>query len=693
MMVDVRSLYEQLLPHQKTGVEWMIGRETPMALAAASGAEQQCIGGTGGGGVLGDDMGMGKTLQMLTLVAIQALREKSFSKSCTFGRGSTLVVCPQSVLHAWHREAEKWIGWKDDDLASYKAVVFAKSNELVRGRDRLASADLVIVSYETVDCDARGAQCLQQLSWRRVVLDEAHRIRNAPKSCACIYSLCAWSKWACTGTLFHNGVEDVGNVARFLGLLPYSRIRWWRAHKADMDKITQWRNKFYLSRSKEILKLPPVVHEIVNVPLDAALRNKYDEMLRAALANYVELTEACATKQEQQACLSIVLGTIRKMRQFCNHQYMCRGKEFFDRYLDSVEAGDETGHRLLVNSKIGSVFECMVKVLSCQPFHKIVAFSQWRGTLKALRILLAKEGIECVEYVGAMSVQEKQEQIDAFQGGKSRVMLVSLRAGGVGINLNTADHVYMVDGWYNPFLEAQAVDRVNRIGQKHAQVHCVRFHVPNTVEDDIVDIQQSKKQAAQQFYSGIVSQGALSSTGCTTAAAATTTVKEALNKVKQMSAHKVFRHAHAMSKRSDTQACATFQANQKQRCRRNASMRDSRKGQPQCDNVDIVMCRLEQGTTQSHTKSASMMHWFAPVANTGVDIPQIGSVQESHVVRDEHTADTRPGHSNVFACKDEDTGCRIRQTSNLISIRPCAPLGTHTHGSRKRKRSCTISTD
>lgn len=494
---------------------WLIDREKT--------AQKAGLGGCGGGGILGDDMGMGKTIQMLALIYKQATRETE----CGPGQycaphGSTLVVCPQSVLYNWKRETERWLGWTETSsphacVVIPKLSVVRKSRcksedtfhaEKGRGGDRShvhCRASLVITTYETIDLDHQASSVFQRVYWRRIILDEAHRIRNAPKSCECLYSLQAWSRWACTGTLFHNGLEDVANVARFLKESPYDRPSWWRRHRFDHSAISAWKSKYYLSRDKSILSLAPVIYNMIVISLDEQARATYNQMLKAALSRYIQARSAAGTRQQRQAAMSIVLGTIREMRQFCNHELLPFGKDCFFEHIDRVAKGHGHSGRIFNASKLGFVVKAVADLAASDPGCKMVVFSQWKRTLQALHCVLSSlHGIKCTEYHGSLSAHEKQAQIDSFCDSSARisVILVSLRAGGVGINLSCAKHVFMVDGWYNPFLEAQAIDRVNRIGQTNEKVFCHRFHVKHSVEDDIANIQGLKRTAAEQFYSG-----------------------------------------------------------------------------------------------------------------------------------------------------------------------------------------------
>jgi len=648
--------------------------------------EERLLGSAFEGGVLGDDMGMGKTLQMLSLIALDAswcgLVYDAPSEECAALLGSapregealkraiaqaresrgtgtsvstpfaTLVVCPQSVLHTWGQEARRWLGWDSAPLEAPAVSLIRSSADALRGPSRgrgVARAGpcwhrsvLVIASYETIASDAARARSLANHAWRRVVLDEAHRLRNDPASCACLYDLRAARRWACTGTLFHNGFSDVGHVARFIGKMPYAQRCWWVQHQNNDEAIAAWRRDHLKMRAKDLLRLPPVRFETVDTPLSGVERSAYDALLRRALSLYAHFRQTCTNRDE---VLSIVLNTLRQMRQFCNHPLLAIGKAEFERNLDiwegtvtaqetapppretlavqrasprglrrSTHGGDrdsaaddkdredetcparraaadegaatapalspqppgtsssflldgigtkcasarstasmrEHAHHVrtlyaewrdtfgaeacerrrvpvmdaLLRTKLRAVVHRAVDVLRGDASAKLVLFSQWTGTLRALRIGLRAHGVGAAEYHGKMTVDKREQQLRLFSQGQGetpceserpgsrggdtasapasgaavRVILVSLRAGGIGINLSCASHVFMVDGWYNPFLESQAIDRVNRLGQTHAEVVCVRFHVPMTVEDDVADIQCRKRRAASRFY-------------------------------------------------------------------------------------------------------------------------------------------------------------------------------------------------
>lgn len=396
--------------------------------------------------LLADEMGLGKTVQAIAALRILAFRGRL---------RSALVVCPAGLMVQWRREIERWA----------PELVAA----VVRGRpeDRATlwriPAHLYLVSYETLRgdvLDLRDSPALAR-EWDVVVLDEASRIRNRDTgvSLAC-RRLRRNRRWALTGTPLENRLEDVATILEFLtgdpqrprSVQPDPAIL--RAHLAGVQ----------LRRKKEdvLPELPPKdIHEVW-LELNPRQRLAYDE---AESAGIVRLRNSAAP-----VTVTHVLELISRLKQICN----CDPVSCESAKLDDIESRLEdviaSGRRALL-------------------------FSQYTDAQYGVRWLaesLAR--FNPIEYTGAMSSSERQRAVDAFEQSQDhRIMALSLRAGSLGLNLQSASYVFHVDRWWNPAIESQAEDRAHRMGQT-VPVTVYRYICAATIEERI-DAKLREKRA------------------------------------------------------------------------------------------------------------------------------------------------------------------------------------------------------
>lgn len=400
------------------------------------------------GALLADDMGLGKTLQ-----AICVMEPK------------TLVIAPTSVLHNWKREIEKF-------RPSLSCSVYHGSN---RRLDK--DADVIVTTYALLRNDLEK---LNDKAWNMVVLDEAQNIKNASSQVAkAAYELRADFRLSLSGTPIENSLDDLWSHFRFLnpGLLSdkgqFQKNYVQPILKGFEESTEQLRRKirpFVLRRLKEevLPELPSRTEVVLECELSEVERTSYDSILVSTRKEVLE-------KFNQNGNVMEALETLLRLRQAASFSGMLPGSE------------------AVTSSKIQLLLEELKVILAAG--HKALIFSQWTSFLTAIEFNLEKEGMEPLRLDG--STKNRQEICDQFQEkAHHNILLMSLKAGGTGLNLTAADHVFMMDPWWNPAAEDQARDRAYRIGQKNP-VLVQKIIAKNTVEEHILELQMQKRKIAE----------------------------------------------------------------------------------------------------------------------------------------------------------------------------------------------------
>ena len=405
------------------------------------------------GGVLADDMGLGKTLQALCAV-----------------RGRTLVVCPKSVIFNWEAEARRF----RPDLRV--ALYHGPKRELDR------DADLVITSYPLLRLDA-DQLALEQ--WDSVVLDEAQAIKNPDSQVArAAYRLQAPFRVALSGTPVENRLEELWSLMHFAnrGLLggrsDFSE-RYARpigmGDAGATERLRQRVRPFVLRRLKRDVapELPPRSDIVLHVELDERERDVY-EAVRAASRREV------ISQLEQGGSVLVALEALLRMRQAACHSGLVPGQQ--------AES----------SSKVEALREALEDAAA--DGHKALVFSQWTSLLDRIEPALSEAGIAFTRLDG--STRDRGAVVSEFQSESGPpVLLASLKAGGTGLNLTAADHVFLMDPWWNPAAEDQAADRAHRIGQDRP-VMVYRVVARETVEEGILALQERKRALADAALGG-----------------------------------------------------------------------------------------------------------------------------------------------------------------------------------------------
>ncbi len=428
------GLEADLRPYQQRGVDW---------LAFLRDAEL--------GGLLADDMGLGKTLQ--ALVAIASVP------------GPSLVVAPTSVLRNWQAEAARFV-------PGLTTCLYHGPN-----RSMDPSAQLVITSYALL---RRDVDTLSAIPWRYAVLDEAQAIKNPDSLVSkAARRIQAEHRLALTGTPVENRLEELWSLFSFVlpGFLGRREAFAERVAHAlggpDQHQALAWLRRrvrpFVLRRLKREVapELPARTEMIVRCELGEEERNIYEAV---RLSGLEQVRAAIGAKRSLG-----VLEALLRLRQAACHPGLLPGRDDTD------------------SSKLVALVEHLSNLAS--EGHRALVFSQWTSFLDLVEPALEQAGISCCRLDG--STRDRQAVVDRFQSpdGPS-AFLLSLKAGGTGLNLTAADYVFHLDPWWNPAVEDQAVDRAHRIGQSRP-VFSVRLVAADTVEERIVALQASKRELAR----------------------------------------------------------------------------------------------------------------------------------------------------------------------------------------------------
>jgi len=440
------ALPEILRPYQRRGVEWMAH-----------------LCDVGCHGLLADEMGLGKTLQVLTVLATRPVADKP-----------TLIVCPASVVPVWREEIAKFFPALAVDV-------------LKTGHDFTSRTDPVIwlASYTQL---RKHRHLLEAHEFGYAVLDEGQFIKNPDaKITQTCFAVRARHRLVLTGTPLENRQLDLWSIFRFLlpGLLG-SRTGFEAALNADravtLERLRAQLAPFILRRTKNEVatELPPKVEMDLLCPMTDVQRTEYARICSEGLER---LGDDVGTAMREKSFGFLALLT--RLRQTCCDPDM----------LPWLKAP------LSDSGKINLLVEKLAEVIGSG--HKVVIFSQFVMLLDRVREALVKNFPDLPRYELTGMTLDRQKPVQAFQAANgAAVMLVSLKAAGTGITLHAADYVFLLDPWWNPAVEAQAVDRVHRIGQK-STVFVYRMVTAGTIEERIQALKASKKDLFDKLIGGL----------------------------------------------------------------------------------------------------------------------------------------------------------------------------------------------
>jgi SNF2 family DNA or RNA helicase len=421
----------------------------------------------GVGACLADDMGLGKTLQALAVILTRA------------PEGSTLIVAPTSVCMNWISEAQRF--------APTLNIIQFGSGDRQAVIDHLQPFDMLVCSYGLLQQE-EVAEMLAKVQWQTIVLDEAQSIKNfATKRSQAAMNLQGGFKLITTGTPIENHLGELWNLFRFInpGLLgslesfnqrfatPIERYDD-RPARHQLKKLIQ---PFLLRRNKSqvLEELPSRTEILLQVELSQEELAFYEALRREAIAKLSDSDATAGAKHLQ------VLAEIMKLRRACCNVRLV------------------TPDLSLPSSKLQLFGEVLGELIdNC---HKALVFSQFVDHLHLIRDYLDAQKIRYQYLDGSTPAAERKKRVDAFQAGEGDVFLISLKAGGTGLNLTAADYVIHMDPWWNPAVEDQASDRAHRIGQQRP-VTIYRLVAKNTIEEKIVELHQHKRDLADSLLEG-----------------------------------------------------------------------------------------------------------------------------------------------------------------------------------------------
>ena len=432
----------QLRPYQKAGYNWL-----------------QFLNKYGFGGCLADDMGLGKTVQ--TLAMLQAQKELGQD-------GTSLLVMPTSLIYNWEVEAKRFT----PNLRVHLYTGTGRNKDV----SRFKNYDLVLSSYGIVRLDVEE---LQKFYFNYVILDESQAIKNPGSNIAkAVRELKSRRRLILTGTPLENSTMDLWSQMHFInpGLLgnqSFFRNEFLNPIEKKQDesktgKLYSIIKPFILRRQKTQVatELPDKVENIRYCTMTEEQAEKYEAAKNYYRSHILDQIDLHGVKKSQ----FVLLQGLTKLRQIANHPSM-------------VDEDYKDG-----SGKMEEVIDMLQNAIG--DGHKILVFSQFVKHLSLVRKYLDAQKISYAYLDGA--TKDRQAQVERFQNDpKLRIFLISLKAGGVGLNLTKADYVFMLDPWWNPAIEQQAVDRAHRIGQEN-RVFTYKFITKDTVEEKILALQQHK---------------------------------------------------------------------------------------------------------------------------------------------------------------------------------------------------------
>ncbi len=457
--VDVPSgLTAGLRDYQKRGLDWL-GFLSEFSF----------------GGILADDMGLGKTIQ--TLAHFLRYKEKSVSSK------PSLIVAPTSVAYNWQEESLRF-------TPELKVVVLT-GPERHQHFESINEADLVITTYALLRRDFNE---LSKHAYHYIILDEAQFIKNpAAQTTKLCKSLTGNYRLALTGTPLENNLTEVWSIFDFLmpGLLGshksfqerYEKPIAKAQDKEAMERLKRRLRPFILRRVKQDVarELPPKTEIIAHCGMTSPQKTLYEQVLNTYRA---KVFEAVAKKGIERSQITI-LDALLKLRQVCNHPQLLK----------------VASNKVKTSGKM-ELFQEMVEELVSEG-HRALVFSQFTQMLAIVRQWLDHKGIHYCYLDGR--TRDRSKVIKEFNENGTPLFLISLKAGGTGLNLTVADYVIHIDPWWNPAVENQATDRAHRIGQdKHVFVY--KMITKDSIEEKILKLQKRKKE----LFDSLLSEGGLS---------------------------------------------------------------------------------------------------------------------------------------------------------------------------------------
>lgn len=412
------------------------------------------------GGILADDMGLGKTLQAIAFIASQC--EQQLPET----RRPVLVVSPSSLVYNWRDECARF-------APGLRVLVVTGSKAEREARfDAVAEADIVLTSYPLLRQDLEQ---YERLPFSTLILDEAQAIKNTGSQTAqAVKAVQAPRRFALTGTPVENGASELWSIydAVFPGLLPSQKT----FREMEPERIGRIVKPFLLRRLKQdvLTELPDKIETVQRSELKAGQKKLYAGYLARLQES---AAQDLAAEGFQKSRMKILAG-ITRLRQLCCHPSLFvedykDGSGKLEQLVELVQERKEAGSRLLI-------------------------FSQFSSMLQLIREALEEEGHSLFYLDGQTKAEERVDLCRRFNQGEADIFLISLKAGGTGLNLTGADTVLLYDMWWNPAVEEQAIGRAHRMGQKRV-VQVIRLVAEGTIEEKILELQEKKKDLIERL--------------------------------------------------------------------------------------------------------------------------------------------------------------------------------------------------
>ena len=439
------NIKADLRDYQKKGIQWL-----------------QMLHHYGFGGILADDMGLGKTLQAIAFLSSQ-LQENS----------RVLILAPSGLIYNWADEFQKFAPNLDvvvvHGLKPYRETILAEKHQIY------------VTSYATFRQDS---EIYQDLSFDFLFLDEAQVMKNAQTKIAkTLRKFVVPSVFALSGTPIENNIGELWSIFQIVlpGLLPAKKD----FMKLPAERVAHFIKPFVMRRKKEevLTELP----DLIEVVYKNELEDQQKAIYLAQLQQMQERIEHVTAAEFQRNRVEILTGLMR-LRQICDTPAL-----FIEDYK-----GD--------SGKLDSLRDLLSQI--AEGNHRVLIFSQFRGMLDRIEEELPQLGLTSFKVTGSTPSQDRQEMTKAFNQGECDVFLISLKAGGVGLNLTGADTVILVDLWWNPAVESQAIGRAHRMGQEQA-VEVYRLVTRGTIEEKIQELQEQKRNLVSEVLDGTESRGSL----------------------------------------------------------------------------------------------------------------------------------------------------------------------------------------
>ena len=486
-LAEAEAIIEEIAPHFQPPAAWRersaalrnLSKLTPAPVPATFDAQlrvYQRLGAAwlwhlyrnGLGGILADEMGLGKTLQALALLA--ALKDSAANTGRSLTRVS-LVVCPATLVENWRREAARF-------TPQLRVFTHHAENRIARVED-FAAHDLVVTSYGTL---ARDRELFGDIEFACLIADEAQHLKNRrTQNAQTLRSLRARGRFLLTGTPLENSLDDLRSLFEVLMPGYIDKVpagtrgdeRLWYDERLRAKTAT-----YILRRTKTVVapELPPKIEQILYCELSAKQSALYRRVQEESERALIDLEASGASENSLRLA---TLTQLLRLRQVCCDPRLLPGAKV-EQEPSAIDSAKLDAFRELLSEAVDDG-------------HRLLVFSQFTSLLALLRTELEAQDLSFCYLDGSMTQRARQAEVDRFNNSTDiPVFLISLKAGGTGLNLTAADTVVHFDPWWNPAVEAQATDRAHRIGQSRV-VTSYKLICTGTVEEKVLQLQESKR--------------------------------------------------------------------------------------------------------------------------------------------------------------------------------------------------------